>query len=365
MGHEAGQLQFVRDREGNTWAYLLLPRRGNAIPWNIAVLNPQTPVWEVFRESLLTPLLQSVCIGGILAAVLSVILARSITNPIRALQAASRQIAKGQSPQPLPEKGSLELRELAASFNSMNAQLQASQQAQRDFFTNISHELKTPLTSIQGFSQAIQDFAPPESPQTEHFAGIILAESQRMERLVNEILVMARWQSHPTLQHTPVELGALLSQIANGQQPQIDSKQQTLHIDIATELWVNGDSDRLSQVFTNLLANAVQYTPNQGQIFLEARATESNIHITVRDTGIGIDPIDLPRIFERFYRADKSRKASGNYGLGLSITQEIVAAHGGKIWVESEPQRGSAFHVTLPKGATGLGSTPPSKGNPT
>jgi signal transduction histidine kinase len=342
------------DSQQKPWLMVSVPL-GNGIPrgghdsWRLLFLRRPTPVWRIFSESLLRPLIQASGIALLLALGLSAVLANSISQPIQKLLHATRRIGQGDYQQRVPVQGARELRELAQQFNNMTGQVAASQQAQRDFVANVSHELKTPLTSIQGFAQAIADFGSQDPQATQQYAHIIQTESARMERLVTQLLAIARWQAQPTLQNQQLDLNSVLDAVIRSQAPLLAAKNQSLDYQPAPHsLWISGDADRLRQVFTNLLANASQYTPTDGKIRLAASQSTTQIKVQIEDNGNGIAENDLPRIFERFYRADKARVDTGNAGLGLSIVQDIVQAHHGRIDVHSTLGKGSCFTVWLP-----------------
>ena len=230
--------------------------------------------------------------------------------------------------------------------------VKASQQTQRDFVANVSHELKTPLTSIQGFSQAILD----KATEPARAAQIINDEAGRMRRLVDGLLDLARLDAgQAALQRAPTDLGPILQSVAEKLSLRAQERQVTLKVEIATLPIIVADGDRLAQVFTNLLDNALKHTPEDGNVTLIARSDSPSgtVSVVVTDTGQGIPADDLSRIFERFYRVDKSRAAGHGYGIGLAITKEIVQAHSGAIKAESVVGLGTKFTVRLPVSLSG------------
>jgi signal transduction histidine kinase len=274
-----------------------------------------------------------------------------VVGPLQALAAGARAVARGEYGHTVPVGGPVEVRELATTFNRMSQQVRAGQQAQRDFVANVSHELRTPLTSIQGFSQAILDGAAGEPQAVAHAAGIIHAEAQRLRRMADDLLELARLDAGQiTLRREPVELAALLRACAERLEPRAREAGVALALELPAGLpGVIGDGDRLAQVFTNLLDNALQHTPAGGQVTLSAAAATGGVVVRVRDSGRGIPADDLARIFERFYQVDKSRRrAQGGAGLGLAIVRELVQAHGGTVSAESAEGLGTTFLVTLP-----------------
>ncbi|MGH2523883.1 MAG: sensor histidine kinase, partial [Anaerolineales bacterium] len=239
------------------------------------------------------------------------------------------------------------------SINAMSKQVLATQQAQRDFLANVSHELKTPLTSIQGFAQAVLDGAVTTPEGLQRSAGIIYDEADRMRRLVEGLLDLARLDAGlRALNRAPLDLRLVLLAVVEKFNLRAREKGVSLHADVPPVLpTLVGDADRLAQVFTNLLDNALEHTPAGNSVTLAAASEPGAVVVNVQDTGTGIPRQDLHRIFERFYQVDKSRAArarSGGVGLGLTITKEIVEAHGGSLSVESTVGRGSTFTVRLP-----------------
>jgi len=280
-------------------------------------------------------------------------ISRSIALPLGQLTHASEGMAQGNYNQEIAVEGSDEVVRLAASFNKMAREVKRSQQMQRDFVANVSHELKTPLTSIQGFSQAMLDGATKGEEAYRRAAHIINEEAQRMIRLVSELLDLSQIESgQVAMAREPVDLAELLRRCVARFESRAKEAGLGLELDLPSPLTVLGDADRLERVFANLLDNAIKNTPEGGTISILARqGGPQAIEVTVADTGVGIPPEDLPRIFERFYRVDKSRAAGGT-GLGLSIAKEIVEAHGGQIRVSSELGKGTQFVVALPTPAS-------------
>jgi signal transduction histidine kinase len=252
----------------------------------------------------------------------------------------------------VPVKGPQEVRALAQSFNDMVERVAAAQQVQRDFLANVSHDLRTPLTSIQGFSQAVAEGIASDPESARRAAQIIHDEAGRLHRMVEELLDLARIESGQfDMRRHAVRTGEVLGAVGESLSVKAREKGLRLEVSIPPDLpRIAGDGDRLAQVFTNLLDNAIKHTPPGGQVSLRAEAGPDGILITVRDTGEGIPAADLSRIFERFYQVDKSRQRGEQpgMGLGLAITRQIVEAHGGTIRVASTVGTGTAFTVWLP-----------------
>ncbi|MBW2108481.1 MAG: PAS domain-containing protein [Deltaproteobacteria bacterium] len=222
----------------------------------------------------------------------------------------------------------------------------------RDFVANVSHELRTPLTSVKGYAETLTEGQVKDEAQVRRFARIILKHANRLSRLVEDLLSLTRLEAEgSTPKKTAFRLKDVIEASVQVVRPAAEAKGITLAVeDMADQLAVRADRDQISQAVINLLDNGVKYTPEGGKVTVAVIDTADAVQVTVRDTGFGIARDDLERIFERFYRVDKSRlREAGGTGLGLSIVKHIIQGHGGKLWVESELEEGSAFHFTLPK----------------
>ena len=219
----------------------------------------------------------------------------------------------------------------------------------RDFISNLSHELRTPLASLKALAETLQDGALDDPPAARRFIDQIQIEVDALTQMVTELLELSRIESgRLSLDLKPVAAFDLLNSASGRMQLQAERAGLTLRVECADDLpRVKIDSQRLEQVLVNLIHNAVKFTHTGGEVILEAGSGIGEVRFAVKDTGIGIPLDDVPRIFERFYRVDKSRTGSGT-GLGLSIAKHIVEAHGGKIWAESVEGRGSTFYFTIP-----------------
>jgi len=341
---------FVHD-EGARWLVFAEPdpALGRAL---IFYAQPEPTAGEFFNEYFLWPLLYAGVLAVSLAVLLAVIIARSVARPLGTLAGAAEAVARGDYDQRVSQEGPDEVRRVAGSFNSMAAQVKATQQAQRDFVANVSHDLKTPLTAISGWSQALLDGAAEGPEERKRAAETIHAEADRMSRMVNELLDLARLESgQMPMSMRPVDLNDVLADVHRSQLPNARAKGIDLQLGIAGEAPVMGDPDRLAQIFTNLADNALAHTPAGGIVRLASRINGDQVEGIVSDTGPGIPEEEIPRVFERFYRVEKSR-ARGEHGrgsgLGLAIVHELVTAHGGVISVASQVGRGTTFIVTLP-----------------
>jgi two-component system phosphate regulon sensor histidine kinase PhoR len=230
-------------------------------------------------------------------------------------------------------------------------ELRKADQVRRDFVANVSHELRTPLTAIKGYAEALLD-DPDDADAREKFIDIIHRHATRMERLVKDLLRLARLDAgQEAVELVPCDVEGLLRGIADDFEPTAAQKQQTIDVQVAKEATtLVTDATKLHDIARNLIENAVNYTPDGGAIDVRASLVGGRFQITVSDTGHGIAPDDLARVFERFYRVDKSRTRPGGTGLGLSIVKHLVQVLGGEVTASNLPDGGASFTVTLPVG---------------
>ncbi|RFU65971.1 two-component system histidine kinase PnpS [Peribacillus glennii] len=231
-------------------------------------------------------------------------------------------------------------------------ELKKLEQVRKDFVANVSHELKTPITSIKGFSETLLDGAMQDEEALQHFLSIILKESDRMQALIQELLDLSKIEQQEfVLNIESLNLPQLLQETCTILQGKADEKNISLTLHAPKNpITINGDSYRVKQIFINLITNALNYTGQGGSVDISVAEDRHSVKAVVRDTGIGIEKEELPRIFERFYRVDKARsRNSGGTGLGLAIVKHIVEAHKGRISVESQPGKGTTFTVIFNK----------------
>ncbi|MDZ4669498.1 MAG: HAMP domain-containing sensor histidine kinase [Phototrophicales bacterium] len=299
-----------------------------------------------FGDDLFLPLVQAALIGLGIALISSAVISQTIARPLQALSRAATDIAQGDLHTPVIITGPTEVQALAVAFNDMNTQVSQAQQSQRDFLANVSHDLKTPLTSIQGYAQAILDGA---ARDPKRAATIIYEEAERLNRLVTQLTDLARVEAGRfSLHFTPIDLGQMVTSVTHSLAVMAEKKNIVLDVDAPSMPAVAADGDRLVQVLNNLIGNAIKYTQEGGHVWVKARALEGGVEVSIADNGQGIAEKDLSRIFERFYQVDKARGPSRGTGLGLAIVKEIIQAHGGKIEVQSVEGRGSRFSLWMP-----------------
>jgi two-component system OmpR family sensor kinase len=289
-------------------------------------------------------------VAGIVALALGFIVFRGITAPLGRLTRAAHAVAGGDLSQRVQIRSSDEISDLGAAFNTMASNLERGEQIRREMTADIAHELRTPLSVIQGNLEAMLDGVYP--PDAEHIQPA-LDQAQLLTRLVEDLRTLALAEAGQlALSRQPTDVAGLVKRVAASFEAKAADKRVTLSVNAPPNLpQVRADGQRIAQVLTNLLGNALRYTPDGGRVDIRLQAEPPFIRIGVKDTGSGISPEDLPHVFDRFYRADKSRsREGGGSGLGLAIARSIVEAHGGRIWAESEIGKGTTISFTLPMG---------------
>jgi two-component system OmpR family sensor kinase len=342
--------QTARDAKGALWLYTFTRLSADRI-LVVAAPRPRVPVLNIFTDQLLLPIIEGGLIALLLSLVLAFALSRWVADPLQQVVVAVRNYPSEEMKSISP-RGPYEVQDLTRAFNSMLERVHSSQKSQRDFVANVSHELKTPLTSIQGFAQAILDNTADTPEARKQAAQIIYDEAGHMHRMALDLLDLARLEAGTAdFEMTPVDLAALMRNVVEKFSPQAQGAGVSLKLTIPEHLpTLIGDGDRLAQVFTNLVDNALKFTRTGGQVTLLAANVGSEMEISVTDTGEGIPNEALPRLFDRFYQVDPSRAGGENHGagLGLAIAQEIIQAHGGRISVRSDLGRGTTFVIRLP-----------------
>lgn len=291
----------------------------------------------------------AILLGILLAALLAAALARRLARRVDPLQQASRDIASGDFGTRVEVGGSDEITEVAKAFNEMAGQLEAARTREREFLVSVGHDLRTPLTTIAGYAEAMQEGRVDEG-DLNRVAVVLAVEAGRLRRLVEDLMLLSRIEAREfNLRPESVDLAAHLKGVVEGFGERADAAKVALEADIESVGLVTVDPDRVSQVVGNLLENALRYTPEAGKVTLRLREAPAGVRLSVSDTGPGIDPVDIPHIFERLYVTARYRpvRPEGS-GLGLSIVRELVEAMGGITSVDSEIGRGTEIIVTLP-----------------
>jgi len=288
----------------------------------------------MYEQSVTTVVVAAVIVAAIASVVLSIVLARMLARPIEEVGAAARRVAEGDYAARVPREGPEELVGLADSFNQMAESLERQETMRRDFIANAAHELRTPLTNLQGYLEALRD-------------GVITAdratyeslwdEAERLVRLSRSLDALAEGDSATTPPHLEeIDLAMAIRQALDLAQPSLERASLRLDVDVPDRLPARANPDALAQVLGNLISNAARYTPAGGTVSVRAERRPSDLLVSISNTGDAIPPDDLPLVFERFYRVEKSRdRARGGAGIGLAIVKQLVEAGGGRVGAES------------------------------
>jgi signal transduction histidine kinase len=307
-------------------------------------------LYREFRLSFFEALKYAAFAAIIAAVAVGIFFSRRVIAPLRAVMAATQHIADGHYDERVHVEGTDEISQLAAHFNQMAEKLEQVESMRRRLIGDVAHELRTPLTVIKGSMEGLMDGILPAAPETY---SEIHRETERLNRLVDDLQELSRVEAQAyRLDIHPVDVSNLVATVLKRLGHQFDEKRVTLTSSLPRDpLEVLTDEDRAIQILTNLLGNALQYTPSGGQVSLEVSGAGSETQFLIKDTGIGIPPEHLAHVFDRFYRVDKSRsrQSGGGSGIGLTIAHHLVEALGGRIWAESEGEsKGSVFAFTLP-----------------
>ncbi len=285
----------------------------------------------------------------LVALAVAVFVARRIVEPVEAMGAAAQRIAAGRYGERVPVASQDELGELAEQFNRMAEALQRLERLRKDLVADVAYELRTPLAGLSGYLEGLLDGVLEASPEV---LARMQREVHRLQRLVEDLQELSRVEAGQVkLEPVPTILRDVVEGVVGRLRPQGEDKRIRLAVEVPPDLpTVLADPDPVAQVLTNLLGNALQYTPPGGRVDVRAWRVGREAVVAVQDTGIGIPRKHLPFVFERFYRVDRSRsRRAGGAGIGLAIVRSLVELHGGRIWADSPgPGRGSTFTFTLP-----------------
>ncbi len=362
---QQGDVELLTDHQVIKSVYASVPIQlqssASASPQTIGYLIMSEPLLSLsglFQQTNQTIFLTGAGVA-LFAMLCSFLLVSRFIRPLENLTRAAEQVKQGKYAQRVtPPNSQDELGRLSLTFNEMADTIEADvnelrrqDQLRRDLVANIAHDLATPLTAIQGFSEALADDVIVDPVARQETAQRIAREVQRLRRMVAEIRQMSSLEAGQTkLDLAPLDLQTLVDETLAVIAPECENKGITVHNDIPPNLpAVLADSDRITQVLLNLLDNARRHMPKGGMLRVGAQVYGTFLLLSIQDTGTGINPQDLPHIFERFYRADRSRTATtGGSGLGLAIVKAIITAHRGNVWAESVPGKGTRITFTLP-----------------
>ena len=337
-----------------------------AVPWmqdravlGAVFIHTSAQVVEAEYKNLIWQVVAGAGTAVLLAVVSVFFFTRQLTRPLKNMSMAAGEMARGKFDRRAAEEGVTEIRELASSFNSMAGQLKSTEDSRREFVANVSHELRSPMTSIQGFVEGMQDgtIPPEEHPK---YLKIVGDEAKRLTKLIADLLDLSRMeQGEAKPNYQSFDINEMIRRALIRRMSDIDHKQLEVDVDFQQEqCYCWGDGDRIEQVVVNLLDNALKFTPEKGRIAWRTRVEGRQALITLMDDGPGILPQDQPHIFERFYKADKAHTAGKGTGLGLSICRRILEAHGQTIRL-LPTEKGAAFEFTLEKGTEKAGRDKP------
>jgi signal transduction histidine kinase len=302
-----------------------------------------------FRTALIEVLGISVTAAILTALAVSLFVSTRVVTLLQRILIASNRIAAGHYSERVPPGNIAELHQLADHFNTMATALDKAEHRRVALIGDVAHELRTPLATIESYTEGLLDGV--VTPSDEIW-GVLNDEAGRLRRLVNDLHVLSQVEARQIpLALNQIQPANLVAQVVARLEPQYSDKDVTLTTQVPDTLpVVHGDSDRLIQVFINILGNALRYTPAGGSVHILADYQQDNIFFHITDTGIGIEPEQLPHVFERFYRVDKARsRALGGSGIGLTIARALIEAHGGRIWATSDGTgHGTTFSFTLP-----------------
>jgi signal transduction histidine kinase len=358
---DAGGQVVFRQGDNREIIQLLRHLRGRAVPIEVdgvvvghLLADPLSyrPLPGSAEAVFLTGMTRAITLSALgataIALVLGILLARTLTRPIRELTVATRTLAKGDLGGQVAVRTQDEMGELATSFNQMSADLAQASQLRRQMTADIAHELRTPLSLILGYTESLSDGKLPAAQET---FDIMHDEAQHLSRLIDDLRTLSLADAGELLlNRRPVDPPPLLERTRLAHAPEAQRRGISIQVEVAPDLpQVEVDPGRIAQVLENLMSNALRYTPEGGQVILSAGARANSVYLRVQDNGAGIPPEDLPYVFDRFYRAEKSRQRhEGESGLGLAIAKSIVDAHDGTLSVDSTPGEGTGFIIALP-----------------
>ncbi len=339
------RFRFTSPGESHELLAVARPLKLGHQTFGVIVLAKPRTVLEQHWLALIDRLLLAFAAGVAVAAGLGVYLSRRITEPVLDLSRAADQIARGSYEVDVPEvRGGGEIGDLAESFRQMAARLAETEELERGFLMSVSHELRTPLTAIRGHVEALREGVVTDEEMRMASLTVIAAEAQRLERLVGDVLDLAKLDAHRfTVLHEEVDMERLVDRAYTAFGEEARRRKIDYRRMVDAKPVIISDGDRVLQIISNLLSNAFRWTPDGGRIELELTATNGRVYVAVGDSGPGIPPVERERIFRPFWS-----RGGGGTGLGLAIASELAEALGGRIRLESTSDEGSRFELVLP-----------------
>jgi signal transduction histidine kinase len=334
---------------GEDWFYVAVPIGDPHSPLGVARVGVPLATIREAQTRVVGAVVGTTLLAALVALGLATALARRVTHPLVALQRLADQVALGDRTVQMPAAGAREIVALANSFNRMVGRIQAAEHSRRTLLANITHDLRSPLASLQAMIDTLEDGALDDRPAAVDFLHRMAIETASLNTLVDEFLELTRIESGDlAIHHVPTDVPSLLRSVANRMEMQ--ARQRSIGITVESDAalpLVPLDPQRIEQVLLNLVQNALAWTPADGRITLRAVSVGDMVEIAVQDTGVGITSDDLSHIFERFYKVDRARSGGGT-GLGLAIVRHLVERHGGRVSAASALGAGTTISFSLP-----------------
>lgn len=345
------EIELHVSAEGNDYFTVAVPFVQSNVVLGAVFMQTPAQVIEAGAEGLLAPVAGIAALACLIAGLILLIYLRSVLKPLNQLTCAARAMAEGDFAVRVPTtRATREVAELSGAFNTMTEKLSEVEDSRREFVANVSHELRSPITAISGYVEGMLDGTiPPEGH--EQYLTIVSGETKRLSKLIGELLALSRLErDDAALDQTDFDVCDLLERVFLRRTGDLEARHMDVDCDFDPEpCFVHADMARIEQVAVNLIDNAIKFTPDGGCITLQVRAEDGLCTVTVKDNGIGILPEDRPRVFERFFTADRAHTSGKGTGLGLSICQRIMEMHGQSIRL-LDTEEGTAFAFTLAAG---------------
>ncbi len=325
------------------------PVTGESLFLGTAIALRPMPLIRDIQNRLLTIILGAQIISWVVAFVVSFFLTRQILKPVKKMRTAAKSIASGNFNERIPVTSGDEIGQLAESFNSMTVSLNELENMRSSFVSDVSHELRTPMTTISGFVEGVLDGTIPDEDRSRYLSTV-LSETKRLSKLVNDLLESTRLeQGKIKIEKKSIDMNRLVAESAFSYEQQLLEKKINVNLELeGEECFAYADKDSIKRVLINLLDNAIKFTPEGGDIFIETKTASKKVYVSIQNSGEGISKEDLRHIWERFYKTDKSRSEDKKgVGLGLHIVKTIISQHGGEIFVESEVGQFTKFTFVL------------------